>query len=240
MSDFSDRPLYAGAITGLRAFTVDNLGRLRAPQRGTIFTPGENVAKCRLTEAEILYGALHRRRACVPHRVASVDCSCGFYAYTDGRNDFHHPRTSASVEAVIEGYGTATVGTRGFRAEKARLVALVLPRRRRGYQLPNSAVISWWTPLWLVIAVFGLVGNVVERDWISAALCGVGTILWSLVAVLDAKRPRHDQVFDLVRRNYPDVPVYRTRRAALKAHPLPPATPITPETCDDFWTREHR
>lgn len=46
MSDFADRPFAAGALTGLRAFQVDGLGRLAGPHRGGIFKPGENVATC--------------------------------------------------------------------------------------------------------------------------------------------------------------------------------------------------
>lgn len=65
------------------------------------------------------------------HRVAGVRCHCGFYAYTDGANEYAPNGENAvgvpSVEAVIEGYGTCTVGERGFRASKARLVALIDP-----------------------------------------------------------------------------------------------------------------
>lgn len=44
-----------------------------------------------------------------------------------------------------------------------------------------------------------------------------------------------------LQRNYPDVPIFRSEKAALKAFPLtpPPAPPEpTPETDDNFWTRE--
>jgi hypothetical protein len=59
------------------------------------------------------------------HQVAT--CSCGFYAYFDEANDY---ADSTTVTGVIEAYGKVTIGTRGFRAEKARLRALVIPRLR--------------------------------------------------------------------------------------------------------------
>lgn len=46
-------------------------------------------------------------------------CQCGFWAYDEGGFKAH-----GSVVGVIEGYGKTTVGTKGFRSEKARIVAL--------------------------------------------------------------------------------------------------------------------
>lgn len=43
--------------------------------------------------------------------------------------------------------------------------------------------------------------------------------------------------WDLVRRNYPDVPTYPTKKEALAQHPLTPPPPPNP-TDEDFWTRE--
>lgn len=48
-------------------------------------------------------------------------CACGFYGYFDGSDDYHGDGT---VTAVVEAYGEAVIGTRGFRAKKARIVAL--------------------------------------------------------------------------------------------------------------------
>jgi hypothetical protein len=84
----------------------------------------------------------------VTHALAGVSCQCGFYAYFDGGNDYltdnfaasgmivnggftyttGSPDTAARVGAVIEGWGTCTVGTRGFRAEKAKVLALIKPK----------------------------------------------------------------------------------------------------------------
>lgn len=52
-------------------------------------------------------------------------CACGFYGYYDGSDDYHK---SGYVSAVVEGYGETVIGTRGFRAYKARIVALRIPK----------------------------------------------------------------------------------------------------------------
>lgn len=52
------------------------------------------------------------------HRFDS-ECQCGFWAYDEGSFTPH-----GKVIGVIEGYGKTTIGTKGFRAEKAKIVAL--------------------------------------------------------------------------------------------------------------------
>lgn len=52
------------------------------------------------------------------------ECACGFYGYYDGSDDYYK---DGYVSGVIEGYGEALIGTRGFRVEKARIVALMIP-----------------------------------------------------------------------------------------------------------------
>lgn len=61
-----------------------------------------------------------------PHELAT--CSCGFYAYFGDSNDYGSRTT---LTGVVEAFGKVTIGTRGFRAEKARIVALVIPTKRR-------------------------------------------------------------------------------------------------------------
>lgn len=48
-------------------------------------------------------------------------CTCGFYAYLNGINGY---QKNCGVVGVIEGYGETTIGTRGFRAQKAKILAL--------------------------------------------------------------------------------------------------------------------
>lgn len=63
-----------------------------------------------------------------PHDVGSLTCECGFYAYFDGGDDYHS-KASMAVTGIVEGYGHVVAGVRGFRAEKARVLALIKPKR---------------------------------------------------------------------------------------------------------------
>lgn len=128
--DFSVRPFVAGTVVGLRAWragrTLDDFGsephRLRAMTRSYIWHPGENQAQCDRHVWEML------RPQDADHRVAGVDCTCGFFAYFGDRNEYARRSSFGTpVTGIIEGYGTVTIGDLGFRAEKARIVALVQP-----------------------------------------------------------------------------------------------------------------
>lgn len=44
-------------------------------------------------------------------------------------------------------------------------------------------------------------------------------------------------LWDRVLHNYPDVTTYAKKSRAREAHPLTIVNPLTPETCEDFWTR---
>lgn len=149
MSDFSDRRFVAGTIVGLRAFSTDSLGRLTGVVAKQVWTPGENFAECRYADVHP-YGVMTWPNMAgrgswaaggytfvideapppppaevkPPHDVASLKCECGFYAYFDGSNEYE-ARATQAVVGIIEGYGHVVAGSRGFRAEKARIVALV-------------------------------------------------------------------------------------------------------------------
>lgn len=206
---FSERPFVAGSLTGIRSFKIDRFGRLRATQINVVWTPGENLARCmkdqfntggafasflslsipKLTyKVDPLNGWItpvtenekpkeeEPKPKTVDHRVATLGCTCGFYAFFDNdENQWHQP---GQIKGLIEGYGLTTVGTRGFRCEKAKIRALILPDRRR-----TTAT-------------------------------------------------------DAVQRNYPDVPVFTSRRLAFAEFPLTLPDRPSPETDDDFWTRE--
>lgn len=76
--------------------------------------PGENHAVCFAGSGPL-------------HRVPAEGCKCGFWAYNSrGRV---RPGAAALV-GVIEGTGQTLVGTKGFRCENARIVAMLDPRER--------------------------------------------------------------------------------------------------------------
>lgn len=288
MSDFSDRPFVAGSLTGVRVFDVDSLGRLRGVSVAAVFKPGENVAECRggeftrtmRTYMQTLQASLYGPSSATldppplnatattakkAHHVGHADCSCGFYAYYDeGSNPHDGP---GKVTALIEGYGVCAVGTRGFRAEKARLVALVNPTQSgrhpdwydrlsdwcgRHSTAPSTiGVFSFLIGLATLPAI--IAGGFTESPWwfllILPALSLIALTVVLLKADFHAIDRRYPTVndlsrcsdrghanFDLVARAYPDVPVYRTLKAALADHPLTTPPAPTPDD-EDFWTR---
>lgn len=121
MSDFGDRPFVAGSLTGVRSFSVWD-GRLASPlyNRTGGWSAGENIAACRSPASNWMREYAGKTQ----HRAGSMGCHCGFYAYFRPGHNPHH--ASGNILGLVEGYGLVTVGNRGFRAEKARIVALIL------------------------------------------------------------------------------------------------------------------
>jgi len=66
--------------------------------------------------------------ACKPdHHVAMLACTCGIHGAWDMEDvpgSYHDAR---DVAGVIEGFGTVSLGRKGFRASRGRIVALVEP-----------------------------------------------------------------------------------------------------------------
>lgn len=126
--DFTGPALAAGTVLGVRAFDIDNLGRLRGVTHADVFRPGENIARCRAKPqgrwAHVPGGMTWAPDEPREHHPGSADCECGYWAHYDGTHSYE---TKLRASAIIEGYGLVTLGTSGFRAGKARLVALVPP-----------------------------------------------------------------------------------------------------------------
>lgn len=267
--EFAGMGFAVGVTRGLRAFDVDTLGRLRGVSYDDVWTPGENVAKCHRDRGGYLtfgpggYITSHALNTAwlsaglgAKPAVTTDDpeqkhdaskCSCGYYAYYDGSNDYGKP---GRVSAVIEGYGETVIGTRGFRAQKARIVALSMdskaPKRRRW-------MIATW---WFVIAaqLLSLTANVARLGStgpstatvigivLNLAFMGYGT--WALVAARKKRRSDADAaelsvaLLSKVQRNYPDVPVFASFKAMVQAFPPDQPEEPTPDVDPDFWTRK--
>jgi hypothetical protein len=116
---FNDQStLVAGEVVGMRAFNVRRDGTLTGPHTDYPFEPGENHAECN-------YG-LHYYPF---EAIGARNCSCGFYGYFYHASNSYHHGLVGTVQAIVKGTGNATVGTEGFRIEKAELLALVQPVR---------------------------------------------------------------------------------------------------------------
>lgn len=128
-----------GSIKGMRSWKIDEQGRLRGVTHPAIWKPGENVADCKASrrvpgckcskcDAFYLgyYDELGRTSPSPRHKVDlrkghtfSADCECGFWAYDEFSFKEH-----GDIVGVIAGYGRTTIGTKGFRCEKASILAL--------------------------------------------------------------------------------------------------------------------
>lgn len=160
-TEFAGLDFAVGTVTGVRSFSVDKLGRLTGVTFRKVWRPGENQAVCLakhdddyiVGHAATSVANIHRlmqealgmatslsvtipaaapppppKPKVLEHSFA--ECKCGFYAYYDGSNDYYD---EARVTGVVEGYGETLIGTRGFRAMKARIVGLYLdPEDERG------------------------------------------------------------------------------------------------------------
>lgn len=194
------------------------------------------------------------------HKPGAKGCSCGYWAYFDGSDDFS---SDGTVTGVVRGEGVVTIGSKGFRAERAELLALVAPANPKKPSLWHrwmdwladadgalaSALVvgASGLALFTVAAVLDAVaGSALAFAWalaavLSGGLLASGVVAWNNDCHSDHDEPRPAVAWDAVRRNYPDVPVYPTLKAALRDHPLstPPAPePLTPENTPDFWERE--
>lgn len=136
--DFSVRPFVAGSLIGLRSFSVGPKGHLTGVVQKYPYNAKENLAVCIRGDRVLNKMLMHldgplgvrAREAEEQHELIGLDCSCGFYGYFNGIDPYSSAGSvmfgsSARVSGIIEGYGRTVVGSKGFRAEKARLVALV-------------------------------------------------------------------------------------------------------------------
>jgi hypothetical protein len=113
-----------GEIRALRTFRIGPGGVLYPLFSDLAWVDGVNTARCRVpvptgqeypTEQQQRYGAAHV--------APEPDCTCGYYAYATETGAAESPRTR-HVLAVVACSGRVIAGTRGIRAEHARVEAL--------------------------------------------------------------------------------------------------------------------
>lgn len=151
----ASRPYVVGKVTGLRFFNISTDGKkltLRGPFTECPWHLGEQTAICGNTlnvDAATAVGwdrgaieqikvdnlpnrllaTLQGNNPLRPHRAGSHCCNCGFWSYWNYRHATNFK--DSSYAGMIDGWGLTSVAERGFRSEKARIIALA----------PNSA--SW-------------------------------------------------------------------------------------------------
>ena len=115
MATFSGTEPLVGEVVGLRSFRVDEAGRLLPLHSDTVWYDGPNTAVCTPPTGD--------RR--LPHAVPDDGCECGFYAFGT-REAAGRTRQMRYVQAVVSCWGGVVAGTRGVRAQHARIDALWL------------------------------------------------------------------------------------------------------------------
>jgi len=130
--EFGAAELTIGSIRGYRSWRLTVDGRLKALHQSGIWMPGENTAVCNgyptaeqvpTVEGEH-YTETHRKRETWRMNHEMSDCAHGFYAYfSPGKLDQAVTTATPVINGVIEGYGEVLVGSKGFRATKARILA---------------------------------------------------------------------------------------------------------------------
>jgi hypothetical protein len=123
------RPLVAGTLRGYRTWWALQYAELplgalpltsvQVPR--VIWTP---TLQARCLAAEFAVGVFERP---VEHQAPAGDCRCGIYAWYRPRDT---RMAQATVFGVIAASGVIVMGSHGFRAQQARVVAVATNERR--------------------------------------------------------------------------------------------------------------
>lgn len=119
MRDFAGCQPLVGEVVGLRTFRIDDSGLLLPLHSDGVWYDGTNTAVCAPPTGHHPWG---------PHRVPGAQCECGFYAYGSEVAAAQN-RNCRYVQAVVSCWGGVVAGTRGFRAEHARIDAIWISPR---------------------------------------------------------------------------------------------------------------
>lgn len=224
--------LIAGTLVGVRTWLVRENGSLGSLGQAWRWREGWNYGRC-------LSPLLH------DHRAGSEGCVCGFYAHTDTGQAFYNKEAwqgTNTIHGIIEAKGLATVADWGFRAEQARIVALVLPTKpvrsrthralirmdaRMGFPLAVSGLV-------LSSASFSSVAFLATKSQDTGLLFGLlASVVLGMTAVMvalrahllaSAARAYTKARLPLIQDKYPGVEWYPTMEEALAAHPLTTVT----------------
>jgi hypothetical protein len=150
-------PTYLGGARGRRSFYLDDQGVLRGITYRAPWRDGENVAQCmvatRTTQFVPSRFSPFIPAAGPPYVTAGVsfpadpeaepellagfawaqcegldrECACGFYAYHNAETAYALSGPGCRVAAIVEAYGRMVLGTSGYRAQKARILAVCTP-----------------------------------------------------------------------------------------------------------------
>jgi hypothetical protein len=209
-----------GSVRGMRTFRVRLDGRLASVNRPHVWSPGTNTAQCQTTEGECQGYVGHPR------------CTCGFYAYHDGSEG----DAQGIVTGIIDGFGCATIGTKGFRVSKAKILALCLPydadqirayTRRFRFWLALTFSCAFLMGMALSMSMFVIFGMTVFPSLLGLApMVSMFSLVGAIRAYQKASRCRQ-QLFvsravpmAKIREIYPDAQIFNSVAEMLAAFPV--------------------
>lgn len=128
------------------------------------------------TEPKLLDGWLHK-----PCGGLDPACSCGFYAYHSG-GEAYGTRLGNAVTGIVECTGKVVLGPLGMRAEKARLVGVLVPHDRqtileRDMVETAIATMERERKLWHQRGWWSVTNGTVVLGVVAAVLAAAGTPL---------------------------------------------------------------
>lgn len=135
---FSGVDLAIGSINGFRRWRLTIDGVLTGVTHRDTWRSNGNVAEChKYADAKKLIGEKpeeesfyeYRARANEAQRLSHdyASCECGYYAYFDGKGESGYASDGPHVSGYVEASGEVLIGTEGFRAMEARIIALCVP-----------------------------------------------------------------------------------------------------------------
>jgi hypothetical protein len=150
--DKAEIPFAVGSVTGLRQWTLTSPDLAKDPHRADRHWPAALLRGATgydwtsgTVEAACNNGYQHPSPAEFVDGTEKSRCGCGYWAYWDSAglsaNRFSATSNGLPVLGVIEGWGRVLIGEKGFRSQKARIIALapafsiqaeVTPPRNRG------------------------------------------------------------------------------------------------------------
>jgi hypothetical protein len=125
-----DVALVAGSVIGVRAWRIDGRGQLWPLSVRSVppWEAGENLAACHREERRPELVLCENPDCPICHKAAhqgfEADCVCGFYGVWQPLSVPVNSEAPWYVAGVVEAYGRVVLGPIGFRASKARVLAL--------------------------------------------------------------------------------------------------------------------
>ena len=152
----------------LRTFQVTPAGRLASISvSGDHWADGTCSAQC--LKDDVNFFGWWRGEANIPHKAPGWDCRCGIYGSLNLANLIRqYPHHARSIVAVIAAEGQTIIGSRGLRAQYARVVAFWTPERsikRRASKQFRGA--EYYKRCSKMLAAYGLERGEAPHDGVS-------------------------------------------------------------------------